>query len=153
MTYNDKGGGGSKLLEKLVTSLMDGPYLNMLLLLVMYGTVSDYLFFFSPVTPWSQRLQLFLEVADSTPISEYFFKKFLAPLMNFICFKIILVFVVIGMWIFCGLSIFDLREGLERHRIARSNSHVGEFLHYEDLAFRRLNYRIHMVIHGFVDYR
>ena len=152
MTYNDKG-GGSKLLEKLVTSLMDGPYLNMLLLLVMYGTVSDYLFFFSPVTPWSQRLQLFLEVADSTPISEYFFKKFLAPLMNFICFKIILVFVVIGMWIFCGLSIFDLREGLERHRIARSNSHVGEFLHYEDLAFRRLNYRIHMVIHGFVDYR
>ena len=153
MTYNDKGGGGAKLLEKLVTSLMDGPYLNMLLLLVMYGTVSDYLFFFSPVTPWSQRLQLFLEVADSTPISEYFFKKFLAPLMNFICFKIILVFVVIGMWIFCGLSIFDLREGLERHRIARSNSHVGEFLHYEDLAFRRLNYRIHMVIHGFVDYR
>ena len=153
MTYNDKGGGGSKLLEKLVTSLMDGPYLNMLLLLVMYGTVSDYLFFFSPVTPWSQRLQLFLEVADSTPISEYFFKKFLAPLMNFICFKIIIVFVVIGMWIFCGLSIFDLREGLERHRIARSNSHVGEFLHYEDLAFRRLNYRIHMVIHGFVDYR
>ena len=153
MTYNDKGGGGPKLLEKLVTSLMDGPYLNMLLLLVMYGTVSDYLFFFSPVTPWSQRLQLFLEVADSTPISEYFFKKFLAPLMNFICFKIILVFVVIGMWIFCGLSIFDLREGLERHRIARSNSHVGEFLHYEDLAFRRLNYRIHMVIHGFVDYR
>ena len=153
MTYNDKGGGGSKLLEKLVTSLMDGPYLNMLLLLVMYGTVSDYLFFFSPVTPWSQRLQLFLEVADSTPISEYFFKKFLAPLMNFICFKIILVFVVIGMWIFCGLSIFDLREGLERHRIARSNSHVGEFLHYEDLAFRRLNYRIHMVIHGVVDYR
>ena len=153
MTYNDKGGGGPKLLEKLVPSLMDGPYLNMLLLLVMYGTVSDYLFFFSPVTPWSQRLQLFLEVADSTPISEYFFKKFLAPLMNFICFKIILVFVVIGMWIFCGLSIFDLREGLERHRIARSNSHVGEFLHYEDLAFRRLNYRIHMVIHGFVDYR
>ena len=153
MTYNDKRGGGPKLLEKLVTSLMDGPYLKMLLLLVMYGTVSDYLFFFSPVTPWSQRLQLFLEVADSTPISEYFFKKFLAPLMNFICFKIILVFVVIGMWIFCGLSIFDLREGLERHRIARSNSHVGEFLHYEDLAFRRLNYRIHMVIHGFVDYR
>ena len=145
--------GGVKIPEKLVTSLMDGPYLNMLLLLVMYGTVSDYLFFFSPVTPWSQRLQLFLEVADSTPISEYFFKKFLAPLMNFICFKIILVFVVIGMWIFCGLSIFDLREGLERHRIARSNSHVGEFLHYEDLAFRRLNYRIHMVIHGFVDYR
>ena len=152
MTYNDKGGGvkiarkTSDVINGWPLSKYVAPFSD-----VRYGLRLS--FFFSPVTPWSQRLQLFLEVADSTPISEYFFKKFLAPLMNFICFKIILVFVVIGMWIFCGLSIFDLREGLERHRIARSNSHVGEFLHYEDLAFRRLNYRIHMVIHGFVDYR
>ena len=94
--------------------------------------------------------------------------------MELIWFKIALVLTVIAMWILCGLwfheiffcntyfdftefflgfSMFDLKEGLERHRIARANSHVGEYLLYEDLAFRRLNYRIQMVVHGVVDYR
>ena len=101
MTYNDKGGGGSKLLEKLVTSLMDGPYLKMLLLLVMYGTVSDYLFF-SVLLPHGLNVcNFFSKLLIQRLYQNIFSKNFWLPLWILSVLKLYLSL----LWLECGFFV------------------------------------------------
>ena len=45
-----------------------------------------------------------------------------------------------------------MKEGLETHRISRYDSYVGEYYAAENMNFRRLNYRIHMIVNTTLDY-
>ncbi len=67
-------------------------------------------------------------------------------------FQIFIAFAWIGSVIFCGFQISQMKEGLELSRAARFDSNTGRFFRLQDEHFRRMNFRIQVVITEDLDY-
>lgn len=65
-------------------------------------------------------------------------------IMVVLCF---MVYLAIGVW-----GCLQVREGLERHKLSRSDSYSVTFYEREDMYFRKYAYRIQVVVNATLDY-
>ncbi|KAG8179950.1 hypothetical protein JTE90_015400 [Oedothorax gibbosus] len=61
-----------------------------------------------------------------------------------VCF---MVYLAVGVW-----GCLQVREGLERHKLSRSDSYSVTFYEREDMYFRKYAYRIQVVVNATLDY-
>lgn len=65
-------------------------------------------------------------------------------IMVVLCF---MVYLAVGVW-----GCLQVREGLERHKLSRSDSYSVTFYEREDMYFRKYAYRIQVVVNATLDY-
>ncbi|XP_025835862.1 patched domain-containing protein 3 [Agrilus planipennis] len=81
-----------------------------------------------------------------------FFRDYFAVFLNNSCVKIIVI-VVFGLYLLgAGYGVTKIEEGLERRKVAKSDSYAIEFFDREDDYFREFPYRIQVVVSGEYDY-
>ncbi|KAF8770970.1 Patched domain-containing protein 3 [Argiope bruennichi] len=73
-----------------------------------------------------------------------FLSKIWVKTMVIICF---MAYLAVGIW-----GCLQVREGLERHKLSRSDSYSVTFYEREDMYFRKYAYRIQVVVNATLDY-
>ncbi|KFM58868.1 Patched domain-containing protein 3, partial [Stegodyphus mimosarum] len=73
-----------------------------------------------------------------------FLGKTWVKVMVLVCF---MCYLAVGIW-----GCLQVREGLERHKLSRSDSYSVTFYEREDMYFRKYAYRIQVVVNATLDY-
>lgn len=81
-----------------------------------------------------------------------FFRDYFAAFINNGCVKFLIIVVFIGYLIGAGYGVTQIKEGLERRKVAKNDSYAVEFFDREDDYYREFPYRMQVIVAGQYDY-
>lgn len=81
-----------------------------------------------------------------------FFRDYFAPFLNNGLVKALVILIFAVYLIGAGYGVTQIQEGLERRKVAKSDSYAIEFFDREDDYYREFPYRIQVVVAGDYDY-
>ncbi|KAJ8959876.1 hypothetical protein NQ318_011611 [Aromia moschata] len=81
-----------------------------------------------------------------------FFRDYFAVMLNNGCVKFLVILIFCVYLLGAGYGITQIEEGLERRKVAKSDSYAIEFFDREDDYYKEFPYRIQVVISGQYDY-